>query len=43
VIAMSGLSADDLQKAKLLGARQTLAKPLDLHALLRAIQYELRH
>jgi len=43
VIAMSGLSADELQKAKLLGARQTMSKPLDLQALLRAVHYELRH
>jgi hypothetical protein len=40
---MSGHSADDLQKAKLLGARQTFAKPLDLPALLYAVQYELQH
>ncbi|MBH0202109.1 MAG: response regulator [Nitrospira sp.] len=43
VIAMSGRSAEELQKAKLLGARHTLPKPLDLHAMLRAIQYELQH
>ena len=43
VIAISGRSADDLQKAKLMGARQTFAKPLDLPALLNAVQYELRH
>jgi two-component system response regulator (stage 0 sporulation protein F) len=43
VIAMSGRSADDLQKAKLMGARQTFAKPLDLPALLNAVQYELQH
>ena len=43
VIAMSGRSADDLQKARLMGARQTFAKPLDLPALLNAVQYELRH
>ena len=43
VIAMSGLSADELQKAKLMGARQIFAKPLDLPALLHAVQYELQH
>jgi CheY-like chemotaxis protein len=43
VIAMSGLSPDELQKAKLLGARHTFPKPLDLQALLRAVQYELQH
>ena len=43
VIAMSGRSLDDLSKAKLLGARQTLVKPLDLPSLLHAVQYELQH
>ena len=43
VIAMSGHSADELQKARLMGARQTFAKPLDLPALLTAVQYELLH
>jgi two-component system response regulator (stage 0 sporulation protein F) len=43
VIAMSGHSADELQKAKLMGARQIFAKPLDLPALLNAVQYELQH
>lgn len=43
VIAMSGSSADDLQKARLIGARQTFSKPLDLHALIHAVQYELQH
>ncbi len=43
VIAMSGVSPEELQKAKLLGARHTFPKPLDLQALLRAVQYELRH
>jgi CheY-like chemotaxis protein len=43
VIAMSGHSADELQKAKHMGARQTFAKPLDLPALLNAVQYELQH
>lgn len=43
VIAMSGHSSDELQTARLLGARQTFAKPLDLSMLLRAVQYELLH
>ena len=43
VIAMSGHSPDELQTARLLGARQTFAKPLDLSMLLRAVQYELLH
>ena len=43
VIAMSGRSVDELQKARLLGARQTFPKPLDLPALLHAVQYELQH
>jgi CheY-like chemotaxis protein len=43
VIAVSGHSPDDLQTARLLGARQTFQKPLDLSALLRAVQYELLH
>ncbi len=43
VIAMSGHSSDELQIARLLGARQTFAKPLDLSMLLRAVQYELLH
>lgn len=43
VIAMSGHSSDELQTARLLGARQTFAKPLDLPMLLRAVQYELLH
>lgn len=43
VIAMSGHSADELLKAKLMGARQIFAKPLDLPALLNAVQYELQH
>ncbi len=42
VLAMSGRSTE-LQKARLLGARHTFAKPLDLHALLHAVQYELQH
>ena len=43
VIAMSGISTEDLQTARLLGARQTFPKPLDLRALLQAVQYELQH
>lgn len=43
VIAMSEGSVDGRQKARLLGARQTFPKPLDLAALLRGIQYELQH
>lgn len=43
VIAISGGSADGLAKARLLGARQTFRKPLDLDALLYGIQYELQH
>lgn len=43
VIAMSGRAAEDLQKAKLLGARQIFQKPMDLHALLHAVQFELQH
>jgi hypothetical protein len=43
VIAMSGYSAENLQLARLLGARQTFPKPLDLSALLKAVHYELQH
>jgi len=43
VIAMSGHSAIELSRAKLFGARQTFSKPLDLDALLHAVQYELQH
>lgn len=43
VIAMSGRSTEDLQKVKLIGARRTFPKPLDLPALLHAVQYELQH
>ena len=43
VIAMSGCAAADLHQAKLLGARQTFSKPLDLQAVLNAVQYELQH
>jgi hypothetical protein len=43
VIAMSGYSAENLHIAKLLGARQIFSKPLDLQAVLNAVQYELQH
>ncbi len=43
VIAMSGRAAHELHKAKLIGARHIFPKPLDLHALLHAVQYELQH
>lgn len=40
VIAMSGRSADALQKAKLIPARQIFPKALGLHAVLHAVQYD---
>lgn len=43
VIAMSARSANELARAKLLGARQIFVKPFDLPALLHAVQYELQH
>jgi two-component system response regulator (stage 0 sporulation protein F) len=43
VIALTGFSSEESQKAKLLGARQIIQKPFDTQALLRAVQYELRH
>lgn len=43
VIAMSGRAVEELQKARLLGARQIFQKPMDLHALLHAVQFELQH
>ena len=43
VIAMSGHSVHELSMAKLLGARQTFVKPIDLPTLLHAVQYELQH
>ncbi len=43
VIAMTGASSEELQKAKLLGARQVFQKPFNTQAFLRAVQYELRH
>ena len=41
IIAMTGVDSGELEKAKLYGARQIFPKPLDLRALLHAIQYEL--
>ncbi len=45
VIAMSGghESGESLNVAKLLGARQTFHKPLDMDKLLSAVRYELAH
>ena len=45
VIAMSGglESEGPLNVAKLLGARQTFHKPLDMDKLLSAVRYELAH
>ncbi len=43
VIAMSGLSGEELQQATLIGARRTLPKPLDLQALLQVVHSELQH
>ena len=43
VITMSGRAADELRKAKPLGGQQTFPAPLDLHALLHAVQFELQH
>jgi two-component system response regulator (stage 0 sporulation protein F) len=45
VIAMSGglESVGPLNAAKLLGARQTFHKPLDMGELLSAVRYELAH
>ncbi len=45
VIAMSGghESEESLNVAKLLGARQTFQKPLDMDKLLSAVRYELAH
>jgi DNA-binding response OmpR family regulator len=42
IIAMSGHSAEKLQTARLLGARWSFAKPLNLPELLRAVEYELQ-
>jgi two-component system response regulator (stage 0 sporulation protein F) len=45
VIAMSGglESEGQLRVAKLLGARQTFQKPLDMEELLSAVRYDLAH
>ena len=45
VIAISGAGGehDALDVAKLLGARQTFQKPLDIPQLLAAVRYELEH
>jgi len=43
IIAMSGLSSEERQVAKLLGARQTLSKPIDLQELLHTVQHESQH
>lgn len=45
VIAMSGgLEREGgTNEAKLLGARQTFQKPIDIRALLAAVRYELAH
>jgi two-component system response regulator (stage 0 sporulation protein F) len=45
VIAISGglESESGLNVAKLLGARQTFQKPLDMGKLLSAVRYELTH
>lgn len=40
VIAMTGASSEELQKAKLLGARQAFQKPFNRQAVFRAVQYE---
>jgi len=45
VIAMTGglPHADMLNKAKLLGVRQTIEKPFEMEKLLSAVRYELAH
>jgi len=45
VIAMSGglVGEGGLTAAKLLGARQTFQKPLDMEKLLSAVRYDLTH
>jgi len=45
VIAISGLGGEKnvLDVAKLLGARQTVQKPLSMPQLLYAVRYELEH
>jgi two-component system response regulator (stage 0 sporulation protein F) len=43
VIAMSGGRESGLHAAKLLGARQTFQKPVDIRAVLDAVRDELAH
>ena len=45
VIAISGVGGEknDLDVAKLLGARRTLQKPFSMSKLLDAVRYELEH
>ena len=45
VIAISGAGGEqnDLDVAKLLGARQTLQKPFSMQKLLDSVRYELEH
>ena len=45
VIAISGCVESDnvLNKATLLGARQTFQKPFEMKTLLSAVQYDLLH
>ncbi len=45
VIAMSGIQESEgpLNVAKVLGARQTFQKPLDMEKLRSAVRYELAH
>jgi two-component system response regulator (stage 0 sporulation protein F) len=45
VIAISGVGGEtnELDVAKLLGARQTFQKPFSVPQLLRAVRYELEH
>ena len=43
VIAISGGETNDLDVAKLLGARRTFHKPFSMTQLLDAVRYELQH
>lgn len=45
VIAISGAPADEgvLSVAKMLGARRTFQKPVDMEKLLNAVRYDLAH